>query len=54
MRHPAMNTSTAKARIARLFPIDVDIAAPGPLPEKNRDPGPQSQNAKNNDISLTF
>lgn len=49
-----MNTSTAKARIIRLFPIDVDIASPGPLPEKKRDPGPQSQNAKNNDISLTF
>ena len=54
MRHPAMNTSTAKARITRLFPIDVDIAAPGPFPEKNRDPGTQSQNAKNNDSSLTF
>lgn len=49
-----MNTSTAKARITRLFPIDVDIATPGPLPEKNHDPGTQSQNAKNDDISLTF
>lgn len=54
MRHPAMNTSTAKARITRLFPIDVDIAAPGPLPEKNRGPDTQSQNAKNDDIAFTF